>query len=55
MVNYSIKLNERQLDEATKTNLIELMNMGFYDFDKNLKLLQENGNQLDDALDKLTS
>ena len=33
--------------------MIELMNMGFYDFDKNLKLLQENDNKMDEVLDKI--
>lgn len=53
MVNYSIKLNEGQLDGAIKANMIELMNMGFYDFDKNLKLLQDNDNKMDEVLDKI--
>lgn len=53
MVNYSIKLNEGQLDDATKANMTELMNMGFYDFEKNLKLLQDNDNNMDQVLDKI--
>lgn len=53
MVNYSIKLNERQLDGAVKANMLELMNMGFYDFEKNLKLLQDNNNNMDEVLDKI--
>ena len=34
-------------DKETQDNLMQMMNMGFMDFDKNLELLQKNNNNLE--------
>jgi len=36
-----------------KPNLLELMNMGFVDFDKNLMLLEKNHNNLEIVCQKM--
>lgn len=46
-INYIDKLDSANFSSDYKANLINLMNMGFMDFNKNLTALQKNFNNLE--------
>ena len=46
-INYIDMLDSASFSSEYKANLINLMNMGFMDFDKNLAALQKNSNNLE--------
>lgn len=52
-VAYLEQLNTAHYNKDFKDTLQNLMSMGFLDFAKNLKLLQQNHNNLEPVLGKL--
>ena len=52
-INYMERVNAGGYDLSYKTNLINLMTMGFLDFDKNLKVLQQVFGSIDMAMEEL--
>lgn len=52
-INYMERVNAGGYDLTYKANLINLMNMGFFDFDKNLKTLQNVFGSIDMAMEEL--
>jgi hypothetical protein len=51
MIDYMTKMD--QVKSEYRTNLGTLMSMGFTDFDKNLQLLSQHGNNLDVVCSKI--
>ena len=52
-ISYLDKVNGPNVDQLLKDNLMELMNMGFIDFEKNLMLLEKNHNNLEVVCSKM--
>ena len=50
---YIEKVSGNNYNQMLKPNLLELMNMGFVDFDKNLMLLEKNHNNLEIVCTKM--
>jgi hypothetical protein len=50
---YIEKVSGNSFNQMLKDNLLELMNMGFIDFDKNLMLLEKNHNNLELVCSKI--
>lgn len=50
---YIEKVSGNNYNQMLKNNLLELMNMGFIDFDKNLMLLEKNHNNLEQVCSKM--
>lgn len=50
---YIEKVSGNNYNQMLKNNLLELMNMGFIDFDKNLMLLEKNHNNLELVCSKI--
>ena len=46
-IEYIEKMHTQDLPDDTKANLIELMNMGYLDFDKNLQMLKQANNNIE--------
>jgi hypothetical protein len=52
-IEYLEKVSGNNYNQMLKPNLMELMNMGFVDFDKNLMLLEKNHNNLEIVCQKM--
>lgn len=52
-IEYLEKVSGSNYNQMLKPNLLELMNMGFVDFDKNLMLLEKNHNNLEIVCGKM--
>ena len=52
-VGYLMMVDHSGMDQKYKENMLNLLNMGFTDFHKNLDLLQNNNNNLEIALQKM--
>jgi hypothetical protein len=52
-IAYLEKVSGPNVDQLLKDNLMELMNMGFIDFEKNLMLLEKNHNNLEVVCSKM--
>ena len=52
-IKYTTEMDNSKYDPTFKANLINMMNMGFYDFKKNLELLQKHFNNLELVCQKI--
>jgi len=52
-VNYMEKMGSLKFSKEFRSNMMSLMEIGFLDFDKNLRLLNQNLNNIDVVCAKL--
>jgi len=52
-IAYLTAMEQEQFNQEYKSNMLNLMNMGFFDFKKNLQLLQKHFNNLELVCSKI--
>ena len=52
-IAYFDRCNNTDYNQDLKTNMLELLNMGFVDFERNIQLLEKNHNNLEMTVSKM--